>query len=339
VTKNEKVEWCSGIRVITRESSIVFDPTSGGIEKEGTHRFISHAHADHTQGFSAHGAKYATASTRIIYEGIHKRPVTDFKEVRANQPVRLDDVEVLPKNAGHMLGSVQFKITTPNNTLAYTGDLNCVDTLTTDRAEAMECDVLLIEATYGNPSYVFPDRESTYAKIVEWATQQVKNGSIPTFHVYAAGKAQEIVRLFNVYTRLPIVVSSLVSAANKAYQREGVRLRYEEADKNSENHLLKNGPYVYVTTPFDRLASGRCARAMATGWALRSVHNRFPVFPLSSHADFRQLVEFVKATGAKRVYVFTGFSDLFSSYLEKRFGIDARPIPLAAQRELVEFNH
>jgi putative mRNA 3-end processing factor len=275
----------------------------------------------------------------MIYERIRKKVITDFKEVKVGQPIRFDDVEVVPINAGHMLGSIQFKIITPNKTLLYTGDLNCVDTLTTNRAESVQCDMLLIEATFGNPSYSFPSRERTYARIVEWATRRAKGGYVPTFHVYAAGKAQEIVKLFNLYTRLPIVVSPLVSAANEAYVHEGIKLGYETAEMGLAEEFSEREPYIYVTTPSDRMVPEKGESATATGWAVMSSANRIPSFPLSSHADFKQLIEFVKSTRAKTVYVFTGYCDLFASYLRNRFGIDARPIPSAVQKKLLEFGH
>jgi len=339
VTKGEKVEWVSGVRVTTKDTCILLDPTNGRETGRGTHRFISHAHADHTASLSTHGTKYATLSTKRIYEGIRGKSIMDFKEVRVNHPIKLDDVEVTPINAGHMLGSIQFKIAAPNTTLLYTGDLNCVDTLTTERADAVKCDVLLIEATFGNPSYIFPDREATYAKVVEWATRQAIEGHVPTFHVYAAGKAQEIVRLFNIYTRLPVMVSPFVSAANEAYECEGVKLMYETVDAEPARSLSRRPPYVYVTTPSDRFVPANCMRATATGWALRGAWNRFPSFPLSSHADFRQLVKFVEATEARTVHIFTGYSDIFATYLQKRFGINARPIPSSTQKRLLDFRH
>ena len=339
MTRDERVEWASGVRVTTKETCLVLDPSRRGGFDRKTHRFISHAHADHTQCFSTPGPKYATKSTRMIYEGLHRRPIVDLKEIRVKDPVKLDDVEVTPINAGHMLGSIQFKIATPNKTLLYTGDLNCVDTLTTSRAENVECDMLLIEATFGKPYYIFPDREATYAKIVDWATQRAREGYIPTFHVYAAGKAQEIVRLFNIYTRLPVVASPVVSAANEAYNREGVKLSYEKSELINEENSSHQTPYVYVTTTSDSLVPEKSEKAVATGWALGYTTNRFASFPLSSHADFRQLVEFVRATKAKTVYVFTGFGDVFASYLQKKLEIDARALPSEIQKKLVEFKH
>src|SRR5207244_13090327 len=52
----------------------------------------------------------------------------------------------------------------------------------------------------------------------------------------------------------------------------------------------------------------RFSRAYATGWAL-SLGGRVRAFPLSSHADFDQLISFVKACDPDKVYIFTGFAE------------------------------
>jgi Cft2 family RNA processing exonuclease len=68
------------------------------------------------------------------------------------------------------------------------------------------------------------------------------------------------------------------------------------------------------------------------------MHSRnFPSFPLSSHADFRQLVSFVRATKAKKVYLYTGYVDTFSEYLMKKLELKAKPLPPLAQTELGDF--
>jgi len=302
------------------------------------HVFISHAHADHTFGFSTGAAKYSTTETRKIFEDIRKKTVRNFKEVRIKQRVKIGDVAVSALNAGHILGSTQFKVELPQKTVLYTGDINCIDTLTTSSADEIRCDLLVIEATYGNPSYVFPHRDSTYAKVVEWAAQQARNRRIPTFHVYAAGKAQEIVKLFNVYTRLHVVTHPIIAKVNETYSNEGVRLEYTSALNDEAARILKEGACVCVTTPSTRSFSAeKSVRAVATGWAVRMPPECFSAFPLSSHADFKQLTQFVKATRAKTVYTFTGYTNMFASYLQRKLGVHALPIPAFVQKRLFEF--
>jgi len=248
----------------------------------------------------------------------------------------IGDVEIKALNAGHMLGSAQFLINTPESSILYTGDINCVDTLTTKAAEPHHCDVLVMEATYGSPYYRFPSRETVYAEIVEWALDTIKQGRVPCLHVYAAGKAQEVVRLFNVYTHLPVIVNPRLDGVNKTYRKSGMDLEWFPANSQEGKNILDKDPCVYLTTPGDRSYIGRrFARAYATGWAL-SLNRVGAAFPLSSHADFDQLVSFIKACNPERVYIFTGFAEELKRSIRLKLGIEVRVVPSYLQRTLPE---
>ncbi len=297
---------------------------------------VSHAHGDHTGGFRYKGLKQSTPETRDIHRALHDQRVGNFRALEINSQLVVDDIRVKALDAGHMLGSAQFLIDTPNTSILYTGDINCIDTLTTKAAEPEQCDILVIEATYGSPHYRFPTRETLYAEIVEWALETIKQGRIPCLHVYAAGKAQEVVRLFNVYTHLPVIVNPRLDSVNETYHKSGVRLDWFSADSRDGKTILDKDPCVYLTTPSDRTHIGRrFSRAYATGWAL-SLNGRVTAFPLSSHADFDQLISFVKACHPEQVYVFTGFAEDLRRALDSKLGLDARAVPSYLQRTLAE---
>jgi len=172
--------------------------------------------------------------------------------------------------------------------------------------------------------------------MVEWALDTIKSGRIPCLHVYAAGKAQEVVRLFNVYTRLPVIVNPRLDGVNDAHRKSGVDLEWFSASSRDGKTILDKDPCVYVTTPNDRSHIGRrFSRAYATGWAL-SLGASITAFPLSSHADFDQLVSFVKACDPKRLYIFTGFAEDFKRAIRTRLGREARTVPSYAQKTLVD---
>ena len=297
---------------------------------------VSHAHADHTRGFRHKGLKQSTSETRDIHEALNDNQIANFVSLDIDHKIVFDDLEIVARNAGHMLGSAQFLVRTPSSTVLYTGDINCIDTLTTKGAQPERCDVLVIEATYGSPLYKFPPREVVYSGIVEWAIDTIKQGSIPCLHVYAAGKAQEIVRLFNIYTRLPVIVNPLLDGVNDAYRNRGHELHWHPSNTEEGRRTLDKDPCVYVTTPSDKHHLGRRhSRAYATGWALSS-KRRATAFPLSSHADFSQLVAFIKACSPRRVFIFTGFADELRASLRTRLGIEARVVPSYLQRTLAE---
>ncbi len=276
--------------------------------------------------------KYSTYETRKIFESIYGKSVINFSDMRLNKPIEIGNIKVTPLNAGHMLGSTQFLITLPDTSILYTGDINYLDTLTTKRAENVECDTLVMEATYGDPSYIFPDREKIYADIVQWTLNVIKEGFTPVFRSYTAGKAQELVKVFNVYTNLNVLTSDRISKINKIYSESNIDLEYDEISSDIERQSS-----VYIMSRPNDLCFEKCMRAIVTGWAIRMNTRKSAAFPLSSHADFNQLVEFVKDSKAKTVYNFTGFTDLFSNHLRKRLGIKSVPLPPIVQKTLQHF--
>ena len=333
---NVKMGWQKGVVVSTKQSRIVLDPVGSRGVGRNTPVFVTHAHADHTYGLRTSAKKYATAETIKIYEKLNQEHLRNAVSMRLNKPVKIGDITVTALNAGHMLGSVQFLVETPEKTILYTGDINCVDTLTTKAAHPIECDELIMEATYGDPFYVFPSRHTIYAKIVEWATAQAKKGKSLTFRVYAAGKAQEIIRLFNTYTTLPIVANPSISRVNQAHAAFGLELDYVDiSDRESET--IDKIHALVTTTRDESTPCDNSVRAVATGWALKMRSRSFPSFPLSSHADFKQLTNYVRATKAKKTYLYTGYIDIFGEYLKRSLGIKAKALPALVQTELKDF--
>jgi putative mRNA 3-end processing factor len=338
LVKEGRVGWLGGVVIDTDDGRFVFDPVAARNMERDARVFISHAHSDHTLGFHSGAIKYSTSETRLIYEKLRDRTVANWRPIEYDHKLRIGDTEIVPLNAGHMLGSAQFKVITSDHTYVYTGDINCVNTLTTRAAEVSGCDTLIVEATYGDPSFIFPRRERTYARIVNWALREIKAGRMPTFHVYSSGKSQEIVRLFNIYTKLPVVCAPIVGRANEAYSEAGMDLSFVGAETADGKRLLRKGKCVYVTTTgTNSVVPSHASEAMATGWAVRFGSGSYASFPLSSHAGFDQLVKHIAKTGAKHVYAFTGYSELISQYLRKELKIDAGPLPLLSQRSILDF--
>src|SRR5712692_6348244 len=333
--RGDKVAWLDGLVVATSSVTLVIDPVKLRKVTSASRVLVSHAHSDHTRGFRHKGVKQSTIETKEIHSVLNSYHVSNFQAIDLNRKVSIDDVEVKALNAGHMLGSAQFLVHTPSTSILYTGDINCVDTLTTKAAEPHRCDILVIEATYGSPIYHFPSRETIYAGVVEWAVEMIKQGCVPCLHVYAAGKAQEMVRLFNVYTRLPVVVNPRLDGVNEAYRKGGHSLNWLASDSADGREVLEKDPCVYITTPGDKRSIGRkAARAFATGWAL-SLRGRNAAFPLSSHADFEQLVSFIKACQPEEVYIFTGFAEELKQSVRSKLGLEAKAVPAINQRTLV----
>ena len=81
-------------------------------------------------------------------------------------------------------------------------------------------------------------------------------------------------------------------------------------------------------------------RLAVSGWAIDSGYKaRLGVdeaFPFSDHADFNDLMSFVKACEPEMVITHHGFADSLAYEIKARLGIEARPL-LKGQRSLLEF--
>lgn len=332
--KTENLGWLEGVYLATKEAKLLLDPATTKID-EDAYVLISHAHSDHTTGFTSRNIKYSTIETKRMFEALRRIKVNRFHPIRIGESVQLGDLKVEALNSGHILGSAQFLIETPEKTILYTGDINCVDTLTTEAADPVKCDTLIIEGTYGDPAYRFPSRETVYDQIVNWAIKAVKKNRTPILHVYATGKAQEVVKLFNEYTTLPVAVDNRVALVNKVFNEHkhgesGLRyLRFETGEEPSVHVEVTSKPHGLVSR--SNAVVGR-----ATGWALTDRLSD-SCFPLSSHADFYQLLKFIEESSAKEVYVFTGFTDSFAAYIKRKVKVEAKPIPVVTQRRLLDF--
>ena len=179
-----------------------------------------------------------------------------------------------------------------------------------------------MEATYGRPDAVFPPREKVYSEIAEWTSRELKAGRIPAFQVYAAGKAQEVIRIINTLLTVPVIVDSTIAKVAKVYQHHKIPLDFLDENTVEGREVIKQGGYAYLTSrkiQIPRTLSGRkYARAVTTGWA-----KLFPMkyadksFILSAHADFQQLVEYLKEAKPRAVFLTCGDRVTFGAVLDK----------------------
>lgn len=250
---------------------------------------------------------------------------SSFKELGYGESAKLDDgLVVKALNSGHVLGSAMFQIVGDEVNFAYTGDINTVETLTTKPADQIDADIIVIESTYGHPDYIFPPRTETTSKILKWVTQTIAEGAVPAFKAYSIGKSQELIKLFNEYTCLPVVVGRTVARASQTYVENGVKLDYIPVGTEEAASTLLSGEAVYIDSQTRLIPSHRRVKwAVVTGWALRRVYEGFDAgFPLSSHADYEGLLKFVEENKPKKIYVTHGFSRYFAAVLRRR-GFDA----------------
>lgn len=274
-----------------RGINIGLDSRSGDIP------FISHAHSDHTSGLKRQPKVIATAAT-VELAGM-KSEIVDIHGTKL-------------LHAGHMLGARQLKLECDGESVVYTGDICLKPNIFGWKAEIPQCDKLIMEATYGDPSYRFPPPEDVYAGIHKWVADN--DGSNLIIGCYALGKTQEMIGILNECSVAPIVTEK-AEAFCKIYEKHGVRLDRiavgsEEAEEAMSRRFVSivpmNKAKLYFAARLAEAFERETLCAVATGWALHYRFNTDAAFPLSDHADFDDLVYYLEQTGAKDVDFFCG---------------------------------
>jgi len=299
--------------------------------------YVSHGHSDHAREHETIVTTPANARVcrsrfeRAIARGRQgallesaRRPACDFEEHGYNEPWSDGEHRLTLFSAGHVLGSAQLLIEGERGRFVYTGDFALRRPYTCEPAEVKRCDVVLMECTYGRPQYVFPAREDVEERIVAFALEALDAGAAPLFFAYSLGKAQEAMAILGK-ANVPLTVHGAIGAIARVYAESGVQLPpYERYDA-----LLYDGKSALIWPPGKgrpKALQGRTTRtAMLSGWALdASAPYRYGVdlcIPLSDHADYPALLQYIELAQPRKVWLNHGWRDFV--WRLRRLGIDA----------------
>jgi len=283
--------------------------------------FVSHAHFDH---MARHRLTLCTESTaRLMYA---RQPARRERlALPFDRPHELAPgcrVTLLP--AGHILGSAQFLAESEHGRLLYSGDFKLRPGRAAEACATPHADVLIMETTFGLPKYKLPPPEEVIDGIVRFCRETLAARAIPVLFGYSLGKAQELLASL-AGAELPIMLHPEILRLTQVCEKLGLTFpAYREFDA-----LAAPGHVVIVPPQSSKAWLARLAprrTAMATGWALDS-STKYQMgvdaaFPLSDHADFPELLEFVDRVQPRRVLTVHGFAAEFAQTLRAR-GVDA----------------
>ena len=105
--------------------------------------------------------------------------------------------------------------------LLYTGDFKPRPSPTNEPLEPVSCDILVMEATYGKPEYVFPPEEQTLDTACRILSSWLDRGESPVIHAWRLGKAQELLHLLQG-RGFDVAVEESVYRVARAYEEGGV---------------------------------------------------------------------------------------------------------------------
>ena len=329
------------------ETRLFFDP----IESDPSipELLISHAHYDHVRGFEFPvQRKHSTMETLELYEVDSARKVGNWQQAPYGRRLKIGEVEVEAHDAGHVLGSAQYEVITPEGTVVYASHLSLVETSLSRGADIVQCDILVVEVPFPRAAHSVP-RESVAADIVKWALDCVKDHRIPTFATDPIGNGQELVRIFNLWTEIPVIVHPRIARLNKVYELHGVGLRYFDASTEEALHLVEEGHcIVIVPKRFDTSRFGNFRVAHVSERPMDSGDDSQKVFHLTSQANLNQLLRYAEEAKPKSVLTFYGASSVLAQMISKKLGIPARqltterpvrktPSPKINQKRVLQF--
>lgn len=297
-------------------------------------RVVTHAHWDHIVGLeeaiSACEAILMTTTTRDILEVIRGRRLLSSPKIRTldyGTPFCYSGETITLYKAGHIPGSAQVVVQTNDGTrITYTGDFKL------PRAPVLPTDILVMEATYGNPAHVRKFEKDVEAELVSLIEQSVTKS--PVFVLGYHGKLQEVLELL-AKTRIsvPVILQESIYRVARVLEKHGFSFgRYALATRDK---LGGEEPFVALFHMRARKElPEKAVKVFLSGWEFeKPVQTTGPkeyVVALSDHSDFQGLLEYVEKSRPK--FVITdgyrvGDAKALAAEIKVRLGIPAQAMP------------
>jgi Cft2 family RNA processing exonuclease len=287
--------------------------------------FVSHAHGDH---LGDHDQVLATAATAAMMR-LRGRHRPQFRALEFRRPYPFGDCTLTLYPAGHILGSAQLLVECAGRRLLYSGDFKLRPGRSAEPAEVPAADVVVMETTFGRPAYRFPPTEQVAEQIRAFCEATLAAGEVAVLFCYTLGKGQELLAwLDGLEDHLWLHPAHTEMAA--LYASLGVRLprgREHRLGARLERGILLCPPGSRGAHWLERIPRQRTA--YISGWAATAgARYRFGTdacFPLSDHADYDDLLEYARRSGARTFHTVHGFAAEFARDL-RALGHDARPL-------------
>lgn len=300
-------------------------------KRKVSYSFVSHGHADHLK---SHTKILATPPT-VKFHAIRNKQ-RDVKSVVYGETIEHDDMHIKLFPSGHILGSAMIQIERDGQILLYTGDLKLRKSLTADRIQIPEADILIMESTYGHPDYIVNrDQDSLIEELMECITCTIQEGLAPIVLAYNLGKAQEAMKILGD-AGFQIRVHPTAWSLAQIYQEFGITFNNcfpWDGLAPEQGVVLIIPPHLARSRDIKTLSRRRAI--LLSGWANRKGTPWFHydhAIPFSDHADYNELIEFAQRVNPKKIFTTHGFPE-FPDRL-KRLGFNAEILSRSDQISL-----
>lgn len=287
---------------------------------------ITHGHADHAR--PGMGSYLATpAAAPVMQYRLGETAKIETQPYQKN--LQIGDATVSFHPAGHVPGSAQIKVTVKGESWVVSGDYKTVPDGLSEPFEPVKCHAFISECTFGLPVFKWTPQPQLQQQINDWWSANAAEGRISLLGAYALGKAQRLLSLIDTNIG-PILTHGAIENTNEVLRAQGLKL--PKTIRVTPNLNVKDYPGALVLATPGALAQSWANRfrpgstAFASGWmALRGVRRRRAAdkgFIVSDHADWDGLNSAIAETGAEKIFVTHGYTNVFRRWLEDQ-GYDA----------------
>ena len=296
---------------------------------------LTHGHSDHARrGHAAYLATEAAAPVLRLRLGRIALETIPYGETR-----QIGAARVSFHPAGHVPGSAQIRVEVAGEVWVVSGDYKPEPDGVCEPFAPLRCHTFISECTFGLPVFRWAPQAQVMAAINRWWAQNRDADKQSVIGVYALGKAQRILAHLEPGTG-PILLQGAVAATTQVLRTQGLRFPATTDLPATPIETLPPGALL-LTSSASPFAPGlahpdRIATAQASGWmALRTLRRSRGTgqgFVLSDHADWPGLNQSIAATGAEKIYVTHGYTEVFCRWLRDQ-GHDADVLAPPAPRQ------
>ncbi len=294
--------------------------------------FVSHGHADHLKNHDIILATPPTVQFHAFRARQKKAIPLDF-----GRDFQFGDMKIELFPAGHILGSAMIRIELDGVSLLYTGDFKMKKSWTACAIEIPQADILIMESTFGDPQYVYDHtQEDLLGELLGFVEDCFRGNASPIVMGYALGKSQEAMKMLGD-AGYKVRVHRAAWELAKIYRQFGVEFQ----NCTPWKHEILAPDEVLIIPPhslrFKKVSNLPLRKRFVflSGWANSPNGTRFGAehtIPLSDHADFNELLDFVRRVDPKKVYTTHGFES-FPQYL-RDIGYDAELLQETEEKAL-----
>ncbi|WP_099769159.1 ligase-associated DNA damage response exonuclease [Chryseobacterium sp. 52] len=286
---------------------------------------ITHGHADHARwGMKKYLCHHYTKP--ILYQRIGMN--IECQSVEYAETVILNGVKVSLHPAGHIIGSAQVRLEYKGYVTVISGDYKVQDDGLSTPFELVKCNEFVTESTFGLPIYNWLEVPDLNKKLQTWVLKNQENSKTSVFIGYSLGKAQRIMKAVEGLGK--IYVHNSIGKLNEAFESAGINLPdykiayFKDNPKEVQHEIVIVPPALLDSSIIRKIPDA--ATAICSGWmqvrGARRWRSADAGFAMSDHADWKGLLQAVKATEAEIVHVTHGQTEIFSKYLNE-IGIKA----------------